>query len=80
MVDDDHVIGELLGFFEIVRCEKNGHTAIAKISDHSANELAACRVDTCGRFIEERDIWATNERECQREALLFSARHRTPGR
>ena len=73
MINDDDVVSELLGLFKIVSGEQDRHTAVAKFSDHSADELPPGGVDTGGGFIEERDIGTADERESKRESLLLTA-------
>ena len=80
MIDDHDVVGEFFGLFKIVGGEQHGHTAIAKIGDDAADELAAGGVDAGSGFIEKRDIGTTNQSQREREALLLATRHRAPGR
>lgn len=80
MINDDHVVGEFFGFFEIVSGEQHGHAAVAKISDHFANQLAASGIDPGSGLIEERNIGSSNQCERERQSLLFAAGHRTPCR
>ena len=79
MVDDHDVVGELLGLLEIVGGEQHRDPPVAQVRDHPSDELTTGRIDPGGGFVEEGDIGTTDEGQCERESLLFAARHRTPG-
>ena len=74
MVDDDDPVGEALHLVELVARENHTHAGVAQAGDDIAHDYATRRVDPGGRLIQESHAGLADERERQREPLLFPTR------
>jgi hypothetical protein len=72
-VDDHDAVGELLCLVEQVRGEHDGHPVRLELADVRPGQPPGSRVEARGRLVEEHDLGTTDQRECERQALLLPA-------
>ncbi len=74
MVDDDDPVGQALHLVELMAREDHAHAVVAQAGDDVAHHYATRRVDAGGRLVQEGHAGLADERQRQREPLLFPTR------
>ena len=75
VVDDSDPIGQRVRLLQVLRGEEHGHPLVMGQPRHLLPQRrAALRVEAGGRLVEEEDPRRVDERQCEIEASLHSAR------
>ena len=74
VVDDDDVVGEGVGLFEVLRGEQHGGAAVDDGAHDVPHVLALGGVEAGGGFVEEHDLGVAREGGGEVEAPAHAAR------
>ncbi len=74
LVDQRQPVGEPLGFLHEVRHEQHGRAAVTEFLDQPPGLAPGLRVEARGQFVEDHRTGSSDERDCDRQTLLLSAR------
>ena len=74
MVDDDHMVGELVGLLEVLRRQQHVGAAVDEGADGVPQVDPAARVEPGGRLVEEQQARRADEAGPQVEAPAHAAR------
>ena len=69
VVDDHHVVGQLLGLLEVVRGEHDGDTGVPQACDQVPHGEARLRVEPGGRLVEEDQLGPADDGQGDAEPL-----------
>ena len=58
-------VGELIGFFEILGGEENGHAVGHQLTDDVPHRATAARIQSRRRLVQENDLWPGDQRHRQ---------------
>ncbi len=79
VVDDHNMVGQALGFIEVVGRQQDGRSLGAELADHLPDGDAALRVDPGCGLVEEGDLRPADESQGQCEPALLTTRELAPG-
>ena len=74
VVDDDDVVGEIVGLLEVLRGEQHGDAGGGEVLDHAPQLDPALRVETGRGLVEEEHRWTVHERAGKVEAPAHPTR------
>lgn len=73
MVDHGDVVGEVVGFFQVLGGEQDGGAGVDEVFDEFPQVAAAGGVHACGRFVEEQHLRSADQGGCQVDAAAHPA-------
>jgi DNA-binding SARP family transcriptional activator len=65
LVEHRDPVGELIGFFEILGSEENGHAVGHQLADDVPHGATAARIQSRRRLVQENDLWPGDQRHRQ---------------
>ena len=71
-VDDDDVVGEPLGFLEVLGGQQQCRATVDEVGDHAPQVGAAARVETGRRLVQEQHRGTSDERVGEVEAAAHA--------
>ena len=77
-IEDDHAIGDALGLVEFMSGEHDSTAAFGERGDDRSNGVASVDVDAARGFVEEHHVGSADQREGERQSLLFTAGQASP--
>src|SRR5699024_1478884 len=72
-VDDDDLVGEVLGLCEVVGGQDHGDPTVGQLTDERVDDLSGLRVESGAGFVEEDQTRTTDEGRGECDSLLLPA-------
>jgi hypothetical protein len=79
VVDYRDLVGEQVGFFQVLRGQQHGHAAADEASDDVVHVVAAARIESRGRLVEEQDLRTAHQARGQVQATAHASGVRLDG-
>src|SRR5690606_41919075 len=73
-VDDDDVVGELVGLLQVLRGEQHGDAVVGQAAHDVPQAVAAARVEAGGRLVQEEDLRTPDQARREVETAAHPAR------